>query len=161
MTIPFALSEDGFEMHLAVNYLGHCLLTLLLAPSLEAAAQQFGIRSRIVCLSSSTHYVRPIRVQEVNRVEHIRSYRFSEYHAYSQSKSLVITFVLHFARQFPQFETFALHPGVASSHLYRHELVFRLFPFLLHGLRVSGFFFSSFFFSIPTHPFRYRFTFVL
>ena len=33
-------SADGFESHLATNYLGHFLLTLLLLPSLQQAAAQ-------------------------------------------------------------------------------------------------------------------------
>lgn len=39
MCNPFELSEDGYEMHLQVNYLGHFLLTALLLPSIQKSTQ--------------------------------------------------------------------------------------------------------------------------
>ena len=33
--IPFSVTKNGFEKHLAINYLGHCLLTLNLLPVLK------------------------------------------------------------------------------------------------------------------------------
>lgn len=50
------LTEDGNEMTLQANYLGHALLTNMLLPALKASAAKGG--ARIVNISSSMHWVR-------------------------------------------------------------------------------------------------------
>jgi len=50
-----ALSEDGVEMTFATNYLGHFLLTKLLAGRMAETAAATGVQGRIVNVSSSVH----------------------------------------------------------------------------------------------------------
>jgi NAD(P)-dependent dehydrogenase (short-subunit alcohol dehydrogenase family) len=50
-----ALSEDGVEMTFATNYLGHFLLTKLLAGRMAETAADTGVQGRIVNVSSSVH----------------------------------------------------------------------------------------------------------
>ncbi|KAH9395591.1 hypothetical protein TYRP_020618 [Tyrophagus putrescentiae] len=68
MYVPLAYTEDGFEEHYQVNYLAHALLTWLLLPALQRGgdgSSSTGPRhthpSRIVNVSSSTHYAPPTR----------------------------------------------------------------------------------------------------
>ena len=48
-------TEDGLEIHMQVNHLGHFLLTLLLEESLKKAASEPGSDVRIVNVSSDGH----------------------------------------------------------------------------------------------------------
>ncbi len=54
MASPFKLTEDGFESQLAINYLGHFLLSHLLLPQLKAGGTK-ECNSRIVNVSSCVH----------------------------------------------------------------------------------------------------------
>lgn len=57
MMSPFTLSQDGFELQFATNYLGHFLLTSLLLPRMiaGAAVKPKELPSKIVTLSSLAH----------------------------------------------------------------------------------------------------------
>lgn len=62
---PYVLTEDEFESQLAVNYLGHFLLTHLLMPQLKAAGTQ-NAHSRIVNVSSVAHYLGDINFDDIH-----------------------------------------------------------------------------------------------
>ncbi|XP_051030868.1 dehydrogenase/reductase SDR family member on chromosome X homolog [Phodopus roborovskii] len=56
LMVPPSKTEDGFERHMGLNFLGHFLLTRLLLGVLRASGSP-GQRSRVVTLGSATHYV--------------------------------------------------------------------------------------------------------
>jgi NAD(P)-dependent dehydrogenase (short-subunit alcohol dehydrogenase family) len=52
MAMPERRTEDGFEMQLGVNHLGHWALTALLMPALLAAPA-----ARVVSVTSTAHHI--------------------------------------------------------------------------------------------------------
>lgn len=66
MAAPFALTVDNFESQLAINYLGHFLLTHLLLPELKAAGSATGAAARIVNVSSCVHKLGHIDFNDVH-----------------------------------------------------------------------------------------------
>ncbi len=95
------LSEDGYELHFAINYLAHFVLTLELLPLIRAAAP-----SRIVNVSSIGQA--PIDFDDV-MLEHA----YSGVDAYRQSKLAQVMFTLDLAEQLKGsgVTVTALHPG--------------------------------------------------
>lgn len=65
MLVPEGRTEDGFEQHFGVNYLGHFLLTWLLLDTLKDSGKS-GHVSRVVNVSSSAHYIGQIRLNDLN-----------------------------------------------------------------------------------------------
>ncbi|KAA8588270.1 hypothetical protein FQN60_001464 [Etheostoma spectabile] len=65
MLIPEGRTEDGFEQHFGVNYLGHFLLTWLLLDTLKVSGK-CGNFSRVVNVSSSAHRIGEIRLNDLN-----------------------------------------------------------------------------------------------
>lgn len=56
MCVPYQETKDGFESHMAINHLGHFLLTHLLMPQLIAGSHENGDKNvRIVNVSSCVH----------------------------------------------------------------------------------------------------------
>lgn len=55
MLVPERKTEDGFELHFGLNYLGPFLLTNLLLDTLRKSGKR-GQCSRVVTVSSATHY---------------------------------------------------------------------------------------------------------
>lgn len=58
MATPYKETKDGFESQMAINYLGHFLLTHLLTPLLiEGSKNNDGKNTRIVNVSSCVHRI--------------------------------------------------------------------------------------------------------
>lgn len=68
MFVPFSITEDGFESHQAVNYIGHFVLTQELLPSLETAGRKNpqGTKSRIVNVTSCAYTAGKINYSDFN-----------------------------------------------------------------------------------------------
>lgn len=65
MFAPYKKTADGFESHMAINYLGHFLLTHLLLPELKAAGVD-GRNSRIVNVSSIVNLIGRINYDDIH-----------------------------------------------------------------------------------------------
>ena len=136
MFAPKKITDDGFESHFQVNYLGHCLLIWLLMPVMVSSAQKCGQRSRVVNVSSSTHFARDLCLNDLQSKQ-----IYSPFHSYAQSKlcQIMFTFSLNdwfkTNQQFGQYITVnALHPGVALTELYENVWWVKLLPSLARAL---------------------------
>lgn len=134
MYAPFRVTVDGFESHWEVNYLSHCLLIALLLPILTSTAQRRNKHSRVVNVSSSTHYSRRLKFADLNGF-----HLYSPYHAYAQSKlaQIMFTYKLHHLLlaeesdgRLADVSVNCLHPGVAKTELYENVWWVKAFPFV-------------------------------
>lgn len=116
MMCPYMKTEDGFEMQIGVNHLGHFLLTNLLLDLLKKSAP-----SRIVNLSSLGH--KKTSRFKFENVNNEKTYNKSE--AYRQSKLANVLFTKELARRLEGtgVTTYAVHPGVVDTELLRHLIV--------------------------------------
>jgi NAD(P)-dependent dehydrogenase (short-subunit alcohol dehydrogenase family) len=107
-------TEDGFEMQFGANYLGPFLLTHLMLPMLEQAAE-LSDDARIVHLSSIVHNIGRINPKT------FRGRRpYFTLSAYAQSKLGNLMFNYALARRLPDgVRTYAMHPGGVDSDIYR------------------------------------------
>jgi NAD(P)-dependent dehydrogenase (short-subunit alcohol dehydrogenase family) len=113
MDVPYQRTEDGLELTLATNHLGHFALTGLLLDRLLATPG-----SRIVTVSSVAHRRGVIRFDDLHAER-----RYHPADAYAQSKlaNLLFTYQLHARLQAAGAPTIALaaHPGNARTGLWR------------------------------------------
>ncbi len=101
------VTVDGFEIHWAVNHLGHFLLTSQLAPTLVE-------RSRVVTVSSDWHY----RARKLH-LERVRGKGWVPFGLgyYATTKTANILFTRELARRNPELECHAVHPGLTDTSL--------------------------------------------
>jgi NAD(P)-dependent dehydrogenase (short-subunit alcohol dehydrogenase family) len=114
MMAPKQTTEDGFELHLGTNHLGHFALTGLL---LDRLVHTKG--SRIVTVSSSAHLQGRIDLDDL----HFHNRRYSPPGAYAQSKLANILFTQELQRRLAsagaQTMAVALEPGYVPTQLPR------------------------------------------
>ncbi|XP_053684486.1 dehydrogenase/reductase SDR family member on chromosome X [Sabethes cyaneus] len=119
MGVPYKLTEEGFESHMAINYYGHFLLTHLLLPQLRAAGTP-ECAARIVNVSSCVNKIGDIKYGDINRT---KDYYPAE--AYNQSKLVQVLFAKHTNLQFEEdnvpIRSYAVHPGVVNTDLFEHS----------------------------------------
>ena len=116
------ITRDGFELAFGVNHLGHFLLTQLLLDVLKASAP-----SRIVHVASRAHYNATGVPWETLRQRTISRTGLPEY---AVSKLSNVLFSAELARRLngSGVNSYALHPGVVASDVWRHV------PWLLQAL---------------------------
>ncbi|XP_065436843.1 dehydrogenase/reductase SDR family member on chromosome X isoform X3 [Chrysemys picta bellii] len=118
MLVPERKTEDGFEEHFGLNYLGHFLLTNLLLETLK----QSGTRSRnarIITVSSATHYVGRLHLNDLQS-----RCSYSPHGAYAQSKLALVLFTYrlqHLVTADGSHVTAnVVDPGVVNTELYKN-----------------------------------------
>lgn len=118
MTPQRELSEDGFELQLATNYIGHFLLFSLLKDTMLASSTP-EFNSRLVNVSSAGHNLAEIQFDDINfSVE--GSYEPTK--AYAQSKLAQIYMANYVERTFGPRGLHALSvmPGGIRTNLQQH-----------------------------------------
>lgn len=112
---PYTKSEDGFEMQLGVNHLGHFLLTHLLLDTLKSSAP-----SRIIVVSSKLYKYGKINFDDLNSEQ-----SYNKAFCYSQSKlaNLLFTLILSHRLEGTGVTVNALTPGIVRTRLGRHVQV--------------------------------------
>ena len=115
MAIPRQLTEDGFELQLATNHLGHFALTGLLLGRMLTSANA-GAPSRIVNVSSMVHTIGRFDWSDLQMER-----RYSKWLAYGRSKLANLLFTYELARRLEArgapVIAVACHPGYAATNL--------------------------------------------
>ena len=111
MAIARALTEDGFEMQLGVNHLGHFALTGLLLPALLASPE-----ARVVTVTSLVHRAGRMRWDDLDGAR-----RYQRWEAYAQSKLANLLFAFELQRKLAasgaRAQSLACHPGYSATNL--------------------------------------------
>jgi NAD(P)-dependent dehydrogenase (short-subunit alcohol dehydrogenase family) len=108
MAVPEQRTQDGFEMQIGTNHLGHFALANLLLPH---------VADRVVTVSSGAHRMGSINLDDLNWER--RDY--SRWRAYGQSKLANLLFTLELQRRLADvgsgLRAVAAHPGYAATNL--------------------------------------------
>lgn len=120
---PAVTTEDGFEIQLGTNHVGHFLLTKLLLPTLQATVDSDRAKGltpdvRVLSVASIAHALSPGTFDEVTSTPALLE--VSTYKRYGASKALNIFFAIELAKRYPEILSVAVHPGAVSSNLYEH-----------------------------------------
>jgi NAD(P)-dependent dehydrogenase (short-subunit alcohol dehydrogenase family) len=108
MATPERRTQDGFELQIGTNHLGHFALTNLLLPR---------IADRVVTISSPAHRTGKLRLDDLNWERGA----YQRWGAYGQSKLANLLFTLELQRRLDEVgsgvRALAAHPGYAATNL--------------------------------------------
>uniref|UniRef100_A0A8C0VCJ2 Dehydrogenase/reductase X-linked n=1 Tax=Cyanistes caeruleus TaxID=156563 RepID=A0A8C0VCJ2_CYACU len=118
MLVPERKTEDGFEEHFGLNYLGHFLLTNLLLDTLKQSGTH-SHNARIITVSSATHYVGKLHLNDLQS-----RCSYSSHGAYAQSKLALVLFTYRLQHLLTangsHVTANVVDPGVVNTELYKH-----------------------------------------
>ncbi|HXB66547.1 MAG TPA: oxidoreductase [Solirubrobacteraceae bacterium] len=111
MAPPRQVTDDGYELQLGTNLLGHFALTAQLIGAMEGRED-----ARVVTLSSNAHKMGRIDFDDLQSQR-----RYSRWRAYGQSKLADLMFALELDRRLraagSTVKSLAAHPGYAATNL--------------------------------------------
>lgn len=109
--LPYGLTEDGFERHFGVNYLGHFAFTGLVLGAVTAADA-----GRIVTVGSNAHRLGKIDFDDLGFTKGYKPLR-----AYARSKLANLLFAFELQRRLEaagtSAQSLAAHPGGANTEI--------------------------------------------
>ena len=115
MVCPEGQTEDGFELQMGTNHLGHFALTLQLLPMIRRSTN-----ARIVVLSSYAHHFGNLQLDDLNWQQR----KYKRMRAYGDSKVANLYFAYELARKLKadnsDIRVTAAHPGWTATELQRH-----------------------------------------
>lgn len=108
-------TQEGYELQLGTNMLGHFLLTQLLLPKLLATASLPRADVRVVHLTSEGHKLAPNHAPILDQEALME---LDPWPRYGNSKLCNILFAKGLAKRYPQLTSVAVHPGVIETDLF-------------------------------------------
>merc|ERR1719491_1401491 len=110
MMCPFTLSEDGIELQMATNHVGHFSLTTKLLPKLKNNPNG----ARIVNVSSIAHQTGTMTLNNLETIFRPTAKQYSPQTAYGNSKLANILFTKELSVRLKDTKVmcYSLHPGV-------------------------------------------------
>ncbi|WP_051664281.1 oxidoreductase [Dyadobacter crusticola] len=119
MVPPFTKTQQGFELQMGTNHLGHFALTGLLLPILIHTPG-----SRIVSVSSLAAIIGKVSLDDLN----YRHRRYNKWEAYGQSKLANLLFIQELSKRLTEHKVqsiaVASHPGGSPTNLQRTSSYF-------------------------------------
>jgi len=116
MVPPYGRTEDGFELQIGVNHLGHFALAALLWPLVRGTPQ-----ARVVTVASMAHRAGRISLEDL----HWERRRYVAFQAYGQSKLANLLFMKELDRRIRAaglpVKSVGAHPGWTRTNLARHS----------------------------------------
>ncbi|KAK3093685.1 hypothetical protein FSP39_018888, partial [Pinctada imbricata] len=112
MSCPRILSEDGFELQLGTNYLGHFLLTNLLLERMKSTGE-----SKVINVTSVSHQKGVINFDDLNSDNN-----YDPKAAYDQSKLALVMFTQELAERLKdtKVKVYAVYPGLVNTGINRY-----------------------------------------
>ncbi|XP_018018103.2 retinol dehydrogenase 12-like isoform X2 [Hyalella azteca] len=116
VSCPYMETQEGFEMQMGTNHLGHFLLTNLLLPQMK----QHGEPTRIINVSSIASLGGKIDLDDL----FLKKKPYDPQQSYNNSKLANVLFTRRLAHLLrgTKIQVFALHPGCVVSSGTRHVL---------------------------------------
>lgn len=117
MACPKGKTEDGFELHLGTNHLGHFYLFHLVKDALLASASP-SFNSRVISVSSAGHRRKTINFDDL----HFDHTEYEPFAAYGQSKLANVYFANELDRRYQSqnVRAVSIHPGGIITPLARY-----------------------------------------
>lgn len=143
MAMPEGLTEDGYEIQLGTNHLGHALFTKLLLPTLKATAAATSPSDvRVLFLSSVGEALAPKDSYHLDKAKTTMPH-LGTWTRYGQSKLANVHYSAALAKRHPDIKFISVHPGIVKTNLgYTFmnsygSLMFRVITFVADMFAVS------------------------
>ena len=138
MNTPYGLTEDGFEIQMGTNVIGHFLLAKLLA---ETTARQVWLSSAAHELTGpppGNHDPRQAPRIDLEAITRVDEQSYDGWERYQQSKLGDILLAKQFPLEFDHLTACAVHPGIVMTNIGRNLSIRSRLKYGVAALRGAG-----------------------
>lgn len=132
MNLPPGKTDDGFDIQLGTNHVGHFLLTTRLLPLLKQTVTKYNADVRILSISSMASMAAPA----LDTIISEDLWKKGGWTSYASSKAANILFAAELARRHPEITAVSAHPGLIKTDLYSDT--FENSYFMRFGMALVG-----------------------
>lgn len=115
MNQPPGKTDDGLDLQLGTNHVGHFLFTKKLLPVLKQTVTKYNPDVRVVSTASNGHTFAPA-FETMISTEKLSAQ--GQWTSYGASKAANILFAAELAKRHPELTSVSLHPGMIQTDLY-------------------------------------------
>ncbi|PTB69594.1 NAD(P)-binding protein [Trichoderma citrinoviride] len=112
---PGNKTDDGFDLQLGTNHVGHFLFTKKLLPVLKETVTKYNPDVRVISTSSIGYRFAP-SFETIISTEKLSSQ--GQWTSYGASKAANILFAAELAKRHPELTSVSVHPGMIQTDLY-------------------------------------------
>lgn len=126
MRTPPAKTKDGFEIQMGTNVIGHFLLAKILAPKTKRQVWLSSVAHKLMDQypgEESLENAPRIDFEMLTKVDHNN---YNSWRRYQQSKLGNILLSKQFIKEYPNLQSYAVHPGAVQTNISRHYTIWEL-----------------------------------
>lgn len=120
MRTPPGKTEDGFEIQMGTNVIGHFLLAKILAPKTKRQVWVSSSGHMLVNEFPGEHCIEKAPRINIEDIAKVDEHSYHSWRRYQQSKLGDILLSKQFIKEFPGLYSYSVHPGVNRTNLGKH-----------------------------------------
>lgn len=120
MRTPPGETKNGFETQMGTNVIGHFLLAKILAPKTKRQVWVSSAGHTLMDVYPGEHSVENAPSIDIEAITKVDPDNYNPWRRYQQSKLGDILLSKQFIKEYPNLNSYSVHPGVVQTNLSRH-----------------------------------------
>lgn len=126
MRTPPGKTKDGFEIQMGTNVIGHFLLAKILAPKTKRQVWISSLAHKLMDQYPGEESLENAPRIDFEMISMVDNNNYNSWRRYQQSKLGDILLSKQFIKEYPNLQSYSVHPGAVQTNISRHYTIWEL-----------------------------------